>query len=326
MFQEQKVRVEDLEKQYQSAKTQYASSLQALEKISEEIHTKRQQSGSRTPIGEREDCIGAESLTPKTIKQKTSLAKAEEKIQAVISDKKSVFKTGKFRSSLLLDLDVDIDLDGVDFVEPQRSPSTKSVDIGCINRKTSEEFEVLDISSILTNERPPRKVFGAEPILEVFEAENTDDVFGITLSDGRKRKQRTNSLPVESPSNRIHESEQKNTCTRTETQSSQILSEGSLGVDTVSRRLSNIKVNKERTNEVSMDEGSEANACENVIGKQDNVEKEEQKFENDFEEVKLDSSLPPDVVLRYKQEFVNLENDVSDSNNDKPDKGAESEL
>ena len=43
-------------------------------------------------------------------------------------------QAGKFRSSLLLDLDVDMDIEGIDLGLKQTSPSAKSVDLGATDR------------------------------------------------------------------------------------------------------------------------------------------------------------------------------------------------
>ena len=64
----------------------------------------------------------------------------------------------RYRHSLLLDLDVDFDIGREDEIDSQLrsptqkkplSPGAKSVDIGCVNMKYYDDFQVLDISPFL---------------------------------------------------------------------------------------------------------------------------------------------------------------------------------
>jgi len=178
-LEDQKNCVGGLENRYNQAKEQYANSLKALEVISEEIHQKRQivegshvedsNSTSSRPSSEREGCIGAEAEveTPVSSPSKRrsrgdSWSKSEEKIQKVLTtSRQRKFREGggRFRSSLVMELDVDIDIDELysdstgptspkSLPSPPTSPSIKSA-AAPIDRRTSEEFEVLDVSALM---------------------------------------------------------------------------------------------------------------------------------------------------------------------------------
>lgn len=151
----QKVKVQELEKQYASAKHKYSASLRKLEVISEDIHRKRNKGladhCNSAPTTKREECVGAE--TPDISRRKSLERKqSEERIRQALSRHKR--PTGKYRSSLLLDLDIDFDIDDiVDYAEPTKSPSSKSVDMGCISMKYYDDYQVLDVKPFLEMER-----------------------------------------------------------------------------------------------------------------------------------------------------------------------------
>lgn len=147
--------MQELEKQYASAKHKYSASLRKLEVISEDIHRKRNKGladhCNSAPTTKREECVGAE--TPDISRRKSLERKqSEERIRQALSRHKR--PTGKYRSSLLLDLDIDFDIDDiVDYAEPTKSPSSKSVDMGCISMKYYDDYQVLDVKPFLEMER-----------------------------------------------------------------------------------------------------------------------------------------------------------------------------
>lgn len=162
--QTQKERVQSLEKSYASAKTQYSVSLRNLELISEEIHKKRNEVvnpvNTGTPIRPREECYGAETQREKDQPQsrRPSLNRkiSEERIKQAIAQKK--YARGRFRSSLVSELDIDFDLDdSLDYGdEHTRSPGAKSVDIGCVKLNYYDDYQVLDVAPFMEREKALR--------------------------------------------------------------------------------------------------------------------------------------------------------------------------
>ncbi|XP_066919356.1 uncharacterized protein [Clytia hemisphaerica] len=157
-LEKQKEHVQDLESKYAKAKVQYSESLKNLEIISEEIHSKRNEN-------KRGECVGAEAdSSPPSAqlsrRRSTLRRQSEEKIKTALSRQRSQPTAGlwKYRHSLLLDLDVDFDIGREDGIDSQLrsptqkkplSPGAKSIDIGCVNMKYYDDFQVLDISPFL---------------------------------------------------------------------------------------------------------------------------------------------------------------------------------
>ena len=162
--QTQKERVQSLEKSYASAKTQYSVSLRNLELISEEIHKKRNEVvnpvNTGTPIRPREECYGAETQRekdqPQSRRRSLNRKISEERIKQAIAQKK--YARGRFRSSLVSELDIDFDLDdSLDYGdEHTRSPGAKSVDIGCVKLNYYDDYQVLDVAPFMEREKALR--------------------------------------------------------------------------------------------------------------------------------------------------------------------------
>ena len=162
--QTQKERVQSLEKSYASAKTQYSVSLRNLELISEDIHKKRNEAvnpvNAGTPIRPREECYGAEMQKeddqPQSRRRSLSRKVSEERIKQAIAQKK--YARGRFRSSLVSELDIDFDLDdSLDYGdEHTRSPGAKSVDIGFLKLNYYDDYQVLDVAPFMEREKALR--------------------------------------------------------------------------------------------------------------------------------------------------------------------------
>lgn len=153
----QKVRVQQLEASYAAAKKQYSDSLRNLELISEDIHKKRNEASHHPPTGTpkrpREECVGAETIIEKPSRRRSTLRRqSEDRIKQALARKR--YANGRFRSSLVLDLDIDFDLgDDLDYGAPSKSPSSKSVDIGYLEMNYYNDYQVLDVAPFLERER-----------------------------------------------------------------------------------------------------------------------------------------------------------------------------
>lgn len=173
--------MQELETSYAAAKKQYSDSLRNLEIISEEIHNKRnnkkiskkasaatKQHQEDVPVStERGECVGAETTNqtitttttkppPQSRRRSEVRRMSEEKIKKVLLRRRTAPSSslGRYRHSLLLDLDVDFDLDDSDYSDDTpKSPGSKSVDMGCVNMKYYDDYQVLDILPFLEREK-----------------------------------------------------------------------------------------------------------------------------------------------------------------------------
>ena len=162
-----------MESKYAKAKSQYSQSLKNLEVISEEIHTKRKEN-----TRQRGECVGAEATTPpqsQSSRRRSTLRRlSEEKIKTALVRQRSQPPEGlwRYRHSLLLDLDVDFDIGNEEEMDsslrspnvpplkdnrPPLSPGAKSVDIGCVNMKYYDDYQVLDIGPFLEKHSNKRR-------------------------------------------------------------------------------------------------------------------------------------------------------------------------
>ena len=199
-LEEQKELVQELEGSYMAAKSQYANSLRNLELISEDIHRVRSSknpSASSTPTPQqRQECLGAElqhddvsSSTTTTATATTTTTETSESCLASNLDELSVQTsaegqssscsttsprrqtTGRFRSSLVLDLDFDIDLaENINSLAPMASSKTqpppprplaasKSVDVAL---KHYDDYQVLDIMPFLEKDKQRQRAKKAD--------------------------------------------------------------------------------------------------------------------------------------------------------------------
>lgn len=145
------------------AKAQYSRSLRNLESISEDIHRQRSKNSSSlsTPTAARQGCVGAEVTdTMESVRRRLN---SDEVVQKAIEDhqknviQKPPISTGRYRSSLVLDLDMDIDL--VESIDPVAPPSrtTSFSSTSTVTVKHFDDYQVLDIMPFFEKEKKEKR-------------------------------------------------------------------------------------------------------------------------------------------------------------------------